>query len=114
MLDNSVDPNTGMITLRALFENGGRELWPGQFVRTRLILYTIPDAVVVPYTALQITQAGPVIFVVKEDQTVDQRAVTIGQREDDSIVILKGVKAGEKIVIEGQLNLYNDAKVEIK
>jgi multidrug efflux system membrane fusion protein len=114
MLDNAVDPSTGMITLRALFENSKRELWPGQFIRTRLILYTIPDAVIVPYTALQLTQTGPVMFVVKDDKTVEQRPVTLGQREDDNIIILKGIKAGETIVTEGQLNLYAGAKVEVK
>ncbi len=114
MFDNAVDPNTGMITLRAIFENENRELWPGQFVRTRLILYTVPDAVMIPYTALQLTQTGPVVFVVKEDQTVEQRAVTLGQREDPGIMVLKGLKAGETLVTEGQLNLFSGAKVEVK
>ncbi len=114
MIDNSVDPNTGMITLRALFENTHRELWPGQFIRTRLILQTLPDAVIIPYAALQLTQSGPVVFVLQAGQTVEQRPVTLGQREDDQIIILKGLKAGEKLVTEGQLNLYNGAKVEVK
>ena len=114
MLDNSVDPSTGMITLRALFDNNKRELWPGQFIRTRLILHTVTDAVIVPYTALQLTQTGPVMFVVKDDKTVEQRPVTLGQREDDNIIIIKGIKAGETIVTEGQLNLFPGAKVEVK
>lgn len=114
MLDNSVDPNTGMITLRAIFENGKRELWPGQFIRTRLILHTVPDAVVIPYTAVQLTQAGPVIFVIKTDNTVEQRPVKLGQREDENIIVLSGLKAGEKIVTEGQINLFAGAKVAIK
>jgi multidrug efflux system membrane fusion protein len=114
MLDNSVDAATGMITLRAIFENTKRELWPGQFIRTRLVLYTVPDAVVVPYTAVQLTQTGPVIFVVKVDNTVDQRKVKLGQREDENVVVLQGLKAGEKIVTEGQLNLFAGAKVAVK
>lgn len=114
MIDNSVDPKTGMITMRALFENTKRELWPGQFIRTRLILTSLPNAVIVPYTALQLTQSGPVIFVVKSDLTVEQRSVTLGQREDDKIIILKGIKEGETIVTEGQLNLLDGAKVEVK
>lgn len=114
MVNNSVDTNTGMITLRALFENGKRELWPGQFVRTRLILYTVSDAVVIPYTAVQLTQSGPVLFVVKEDKTVDQRSVKLGQREDENIIVLSGLKAGEQFVTEGQLNLFAGAKVAIK
>lgn len=114
MLDNSVDSKTGMITLRAIFENTKRELWPGQFIRTRLILTTMKDAIVVPYSALQLTQEGPVIFVVKDDKTVEQRAVTLGQREDDQVIILSGLKANETIVTEGQLNLFTNAKVEIQ
>jgi multidrug efflux system membrane fusion protein len=114
MVNNSVDPDTGMITLRALFENTKRELWPGQFVRTRLILTTLPNAVIIPYTAIQLTQSGPVVFVIKEDYTVEQRPVKLGQREDADIIVLEGLKAQEKIVIEGQLNLYNGAKVKIK
>lgn len=114
MLDNAVDPKTGMITLRAIFENNKRELWPGQFIRIRVILYTIPSAVIIPYTAVQLTQAGPVIFVVKEDKTVDQRAVKLGQREDADVVVLQGLQPGETIVTEGQLNLFIGAKVNIK
>jgi multidrug efflux system membrane fusion protein len=114
MLDNAVDPNTGMIALRAIFENSKRELWPGQFIRTRLVLRTIADAVIIPYAAVQLTQSGPVIFVIKEDHTVDQRPVKLGQREDENVIVLQGLKAGEKIVTEGQLNLFMGARVAIK
>lgn len=113
MLDNTVDPATGMIKLRGLFENECRELWPGQFIRIRLVLHTIPDAVLIPYAAIQLTQTGPIVFVVKEDFTVEQRTVQLGQREDDQIIILNGIKAGEKIAVEGQLNLYPGVKVYI-
>lgn len=111
MINNSVDPNTGMITLRAVFENTQNELWPGQFVRTRLILHTLPEAVIIPYSAIQLTQSGPVVFVVKEDHTVEQRSLKLGQREDLNVIILEGLKGGETIVLEGQLNLFNGATV---
>lgn len=114
MVDNSVNESTGMITLRAIFENSQKELWPGQFVRTRTILYTLPDAVIIPYAAIQMTQAGPALFVVKEDKTVEQRAVQLGQREDQNVIVLKGVQAGETIVTDGQLNLFEGAKVAVK
>ncbi len=114
MIDNAVDKNTGMITMRAAYENKNRELWPGQFVRTRLVLYEILDAVIIPYTAIQLTQKGPVVFVVKPSGTVEQRAVTLGQREDENVIITKGLKPNETIVMEGQLNLYEGAKVDIK
>lgn len=113
MLDNAVDPATGMIKLRALFENTCRELWPGQFIRTRLILTTIPHAVLIPYTCVQLTQNGPIVFIVKEDSTIEQRSVSLGQREDDQVIVLEGVKAGETVVLEGQINLYPGAKVYV-
>lgn len=111
MLDNSVDPQTGMIKLRAVFENLNRELWPGQFIRTRLVLYTVPDAVLIPYAAVQLTQSGPVVFVIQGDNTVQQRSVQLGQKEDTQVIILEGIKAGEKIVTEGQINLFQGAHV---
>jgi multidrug efflux system membrane fusion protein len=114
MVDNSVNSNTGMISLRAIFQNEQKELWPGQFVRTRLILQTVEDAVVIPYTAVQMTQAGPIVYVIKDDLTVEQRNITLGQREDENIIVSQGLKSGEKLVLEGQFNLYNGAKVLIK
>lgn len=111
MIDNTVDQKTGMIKLRAIFENKNRELWPGQFIRNRLILTTTKDSVMIPYTAVQMTQTKPIVFVVKEDMTVEQRTVKLGQRQDTMVIVLDGVKSGEKIVVEGQMNLYNGSKV---
>lgn len=113
MLDNTVDPNTGMIKLRAIFDNDHRQLWPGQFIRNRLLLYTMKDAVVIPFAAVQMTQTKPIVFVVKEDMTVEQRTVQLGQRQDDVVIVLDGVKPNEKIVIEGQVNLYSGSKVYV-
>ena len=113
MLDNAVDAQTGMVALRAIFENKNRELWPGQFIRNRLILSTMKDAVVIPYTAIQMGQQGPLLFIVKEDMTVEQRIVKLGQRMGDEVIVLGGLQAGEKIVLEGQINLYNGSKVYI-
>lgn len=113
MLNNTVDPQTGMIALRAIFENSKRELWPGQFIRSRLILSTMKDAVVIPYTAIQMTQTGPIVFVLQENMTVQQRAVKLGQRMDENVLVLEGVKGDETIVIEGQITLTNGSKVYI-
>lgn len=111
MIDNSVDASTGMVALRAIFDNEQRDLWPGQFIRNRLILFTMKDAVVIPFTAVQMTQTKPIVFVVKEDMTVEQRTVKLGQRTDADVIVLEGIKANEKIVIEGQINLYTGTKV---
>jgi multidrug efflux system membrane fusion protein len=113
MLNNQVDAQTGMIALRAIFDNADRELWPGQFIRNRLILSTMKDAVVIPYTCVQLTQTGPIVFAVKDDMTVEQRTVKLGQRTEDQIIVLDGVKGGEKIVYEGQINLFTGSKVYV-
>ena len=111
IIDNQVDVNTGLIKFRSVHANEDRALWPGQFIRARLILHTIPDAIVIPYSAVQLTQTGPVIFVVKEDSTVVQQPVTLGQRQDDEVIVLKGLQPTDTIVTEGQLNLHTGAKV---
>lgn len=113
MIDNAVDAGTGMIKLRAIFENKNRELWPGQFIRNRLILSIMKDAVTIPYAAVQVTQTNPIVFIVKPDSTVEQRTVKLGQRQDDLIVVLSGVQAGETVVTDGQINLYNGSKVHV-
>ena len=111
IVNNQVDPDTGMIKLRAVFENTSRELWPGQFVRTRLILTTQKNALVIPFTAIQMTGSGPVAFVAQENMTVERRALVLGERQDDKVVVLQGLKAGESIVLEGQLNLTPGARI---
>lgn len=111
MLDNTVDQGTGMVKLKGIFENEERSLFPGQFIRTRLILKVLEDAVVIPFSAVQITQEKPIVFVVKEDMTVEQRTVTLGQRNNGSVIVLNGLVPKEKIVIEGQMNLYSGTKV---
>lgn len=114
MLDNQVDSKTGMVKLRAIFENQNREMWPGQFVRTRLYLHIEKNGTVMPYSAVQMTLNGPVVFVVTEDETIEQRSLKLGQREDDWILVLEGVKPGEQVVTDGQINLYNGVKVAVK
>lgn len=113
MFDNTVDTQTGMINLRAAYENGDRALWPGQFVRIRLITGEAKDAVLIPYSAIQQTQSGPIVYAVKADNTVEIRQIALGQREDDNVIVLKGLKANESIVIEGQLNLFEGASVYV-
>jgi membrane fusion protein, multidrug efflux system len=113
-VDNAVDPTTDTIKLKATFTNTDHRLWPGQFVRVSLRLTTIPNAVVVPSMAVQTGQDGQYIFVVKPDQTVEQRPVTPGERVDQDIVIQKGVTPGETVVTEGQLRLEPGSKIQTR
>jgi membrane fusion protein, multidrug efflux system len=114
LIDNAVDMDTGMITLRGIFTNTDKALWPGEFVKTRLILTQQKDATIIPYQAVQITPTGPIVFVIKEDMTVESRPVELGQREDENIIVNKGVKPGEKLVTQGQMNLLDGFKVSIQ
>jgi multidrug efflux system membrane fusion protein len=112
MIDNQVDKKTGMVKIRSIFDNLDRSLWPNQFMRTRLITQIVP-AILVPYTSIQMTQTGPILYVIAPDQTVKVRPVKLGQREDDRVIITNGLEKGERVVTEGQLNLYEGAKVKV-
>lgn len=113
-LDNMVDSATGTIKIKGTFANGQTRLWPGQFVDVVLTLANIPDAVVAPSQAVQTGQEGQYLFVVKPDRTVALRQVETGVQFNGEIVIAKGLRAGETVVTDGQLNLVPGAKVEIK
>ena len=113
-LDNTVDMTTGTIKLKGTFANSGRRLWPGQFVNVVLILTTRPNSVVVPTRAVQTGQQGEFIFVVKKDNTVESRPVTVALALGEESVIGRGVNPGETVVTDGQLRLIPGAKVEVK
>jgi multidrug efflux system membrane fusion protein len=112
-MNNTVDPSTGTIQLKATFANADSALWPGQFVDVALTL-TSERAVLVPTQAVQSGQKGAYVFVVKPDSTVEARPVKIGRRLASELVIEDGVKAGERVVTDGQLRLVPGARVEIK
>ncbi len=110
-IDNTVDQTTGMIRLKGTFPNSDRELWPGAFVQVTLQLTTNPHALVVPATALQVSQDGQYVYVVKPDRTVEMRTVTVERQQGDQVVIAEGVSAGEVVVTDGQLRLTPGARV---
>ena len=112
-LDNTVQTSSGTVMLRATVPNADRLLWPGQFVNVRLILATLPKAVLVPATATQDSSKGPFIYVVKEDSTAELRPVKLGQRQGDLIVVEQGVKPGERVVTTGQLGVMPGGKVRV-
>jgi multidrug efflux system membrane fusion protein len=111
-IDNAVQPGSGTVKARGVTPNPDRALWPSEFVRVRFILDTLKDATLVPSQAVQVSQSGPFVFVVKPDNTVDLRPVKPGQRQDgDFVVIESGVKAGETVVVTGQLALSPGVKI---
>jgi len=113
-VNNTVDPTTGTIQIKATFSNDDNALWPGQFVNVALILARQPGALVVPAQAVQSGQKGQFVFVVKADQTVETRPVVTGASDGGDVVIASGVRAGERVVTDGQLRLLPGTRVEVK
>jgi membrane fusion protein, multidrug efflux system len=114
-IDTAVQPGSGTVKARAVTPNPDRGLWPSEFVRVRFILDTIKDARLVPSQAVQISQSGPFVFVLKPDNTVDLRRVKPGQRQDgDLTVVESGVEPDETVVVTGQLALAPGTKVDPK
>jgi len=114
-IDTAVQPGAGTVKARAVTPNPDHAFWPLEFVRVRFILDKLQDANLVPSQAVQISQNGPFVFVLNPDNTVDLRQVKPGQRQDgDTTVIEEGLKAGETVVVTGQLALAPGAKVDPK
>lgn len=113
-VDNAVDPTTGTIRLKGTFANRDHRLWPGQFVDVVVTLAMQPGAIVIPTRAIQSGQAGPYVFVIGPDSTVEARPVVIGRALDGESVIEKGLHPGERVVTDGQLRLVPGAKVEMQ
>ena len=113
-IDNQVDAATGTIALKAKFANDDARLWPGQFVNVTLTVGVQANAVVVPSAAIQIGQNGSYVFVIKQDATVELRLVRVNRTVDNKSVIDEGIKAGERIVVDGQLRLNNGTRVTVQ
>jgi multidrug efflux system membrane fusion protein len=113
-INNAVDADTGTIELKGTFANRGRRLWPGQFVNVILDLTVQRNATVVPSQAVQTSEQGQYVYVVKSDNTADLRPVKVGNTLSGVTIVEKGVQAGETVVTNGQLRLYPGAKVSFK
>jgi multidrug efflux system membrane fusion protein len=112
VIDNTVDTSTGTIRLKGTFENKDGLLWPGQFVTAVLTLDTIQGATTVPAEAVQAGQQGQFLYVVKPDQGVEMRVVSVGRPFGAKLVIEKGVAPGETVVTDGQMRLFPGAHVQ--
>jgi len=112
MVENTVDPATGMATIRATMPNDKEVLWPGTLVNTALTLRA-EDRITIPATALQLSQAGSFVYVVKDD-TATVRPVKIERTVDSVSVVESGIEEGEVVVTDGQLLLSNGTKVTIR
>jgi len=112
LIDNQIDPATGTIKLKANFPNAGRTLWPGQFVNVRLQVGTVHDGLTVASRVIQRGPKGFFAFVIKQDNTVEMRPVETGQNDRGQVLVTKGLNAGERVVVDGQLRLQPGAQVQ--
>jgi RND family efflux transporter MFP subunit len=112
MIENSVDSTTGMVMIRATMPNTDELLWPGTLVNAQLTL-RVEDAVVVPSTAVQVSQTGTFVFTVT-DNTAKVQPVKVERATDNMSVIAEGLKGGEVVVTDGQLLLSNGTKVSTR
>jgi multidrug efflux system membrane fusion protein len=112
LIDNQIDQSTGTIRLKATFPNQDHALWPGQFINIRLLLRTLQQVVSVPSTAIQRGPNGMYVYVIKLDSTVAMQPVSVGQMNDGTSVVEKGLQTGDKIVVRGQYRLQPGSRVQ--
>jgi RND family efflux transporter MFP subunit len=112
MIENTVDPATGMATVRATMPNKDEVLWPGTLVTTDMTLRN-EDGVVVPSNAVQVSQTGTFVFVVK-DGVAQVQQVQVERQIGIESVIASGLKGGETVVTEGQLLLSSGTRVNVR
>lgn len=113
-INNEVDRSTGMIRLKASFENADRRLWPGEFVDVKVTTRRLSQVVTVPSSAIQAGQDRMFVFVVAEDKTVEARTVVTGLSTEGQTVVTSGLRGDETVVTDGHLRLTAGGSVQIK
>lgn len=108
----TINQATGTLAVRGIVPNPNRVLLPGYFVRIRVPIEQVPNALLVPDTALGSDQSGRYVLVVNADNTVEQRTVTIGAREGELRVIESGLKPDDRVVIAGVMRAIPGQKVD--
>lgn len=112
MVENSVDSTTGMVTVRGIMDNANETLWPGILVQTKLIIRT-EDGVVVPTVAVQRSQTGNFVFIVKNG-VAHVQPIQVDRTFQGTSVIASGLSGNEDIVVDGQLLLTEGTLVEVR
>jgi multidrug efflux system membrane fusion protein len=113
-IDSQIDTTTGTVKLKASFSNDDEKLFPNQFVNVDLLLNTLHGAVLVPQAAIERGAPGTYVYVINADDSVSVRKVTLGPGDPTNIVITQGLKAGERVVIDGADKLKDGAKVSLR
>jgi len=112
-VDNQIDPTTGTVKLRAVFDNTDQLLFPNQFVNIGLLVDTLKDASIAPLAAIQRGAPGTFVYLVKPDDTVAAQPVTLGPSDTQNVAITKGLAPGQAVVTDGADRLKDGAKVRL-
>ena len=112
-VDSQIDPTTGTVKLKAIFENTDNALFPNQFVNIHLLVDVDQGAVIIPVAAIQQGPQGSFVFLVKDDQTVTVRLVILGATQEDNVAIKDGLSTGDVVVVEGADKLKEGSKVTV-
>ncbi len=113
-VDNQINTATGTIEFRADFPNRDETLYPNQFVNIHLRVETLQDATLVPSAAILHGRPGAYVYLVRPNQTVIARPVTLGPSEDGHVAVTAGLKPGDQVVVDGADNLKDGARVELQ
>ena len=112
-IDSQIDPATGTVKLKAVFDNKDYALFPNQFVNIHLLVDVDQGAVIIPVAAIQQGPQGPFVFLVKADNTVAVTEVTLGATQEDNVAIEEGLSEGNVVVVEGADKLKEGSKVTV-
>lgn len=112
-IDSEINTSTGMVNLRAMFDNKSTELFPNQFVNAHLLVKTLHGATIVPHAAILTGAPGPYVYIINSDTSVSVRAVTLGPQDKERSVITGGLKPGERVVVDGADRLRDGTKVTV-
>jgi membrane fusion protein, multidrug efflux system len=113
-IDNEIDPTTGTLRLRAVFDNKDGKLFPSQFVNARMLVEEKRGITVLPNAAIQRNSLGTYVWLVKPDRTVTLRAVTTGTTEGDQTQVTSGVEPGDVVVMVGVDKLQDGNRVNVQ
>ena len=112
-VDRAVDPKTGTIAVRAEFPNPKRLVRPGQFARVRGTVEERPNAILVPQLAVQDQQGAKIVYVVEEGDKVALRTVSLDERIGDRYIVTKGVKPGDRVIVDGVQKVRPGVQVKL-
>ena len=114
LVNNAVDQASGTVTLKSVFQNQDAALWPGEFINAHLVIDTVKNGVTVPAATVQMGPTGPFVYLIKPDNTVEARPVTVTQVEGGTALIGKGLAVGDQVVASGQAGLTPGVQVAVQ